>query len=261
MWISSSRDVSYVLMKRLASYRPPTSKQCQCFSVYIPQCVRVDVFFICFCRYTCAPLFPVLLRRCHDRRVGSACRSLSRPVVSGEVWTVRIKDVSRGGRRRCVWPWVYVHRQQRGPHVYVRGVLVCREMQCRICLLEGNQEGDPLISPCECKGSIKFVHVQCLRHWINGRLNLNSEQQRSAFFFKQIYCELCKVPYPTAIKYERDDGATVGKQSSSSSRVCCSFSSSSSSSLSPLLVSRSFSLAFLSFFFHPSSGSVLSQAD
>ncbi|PFH34599.1 FHA domain-containing protein [Besnoitia besnoiti] len=80
------------------------------------------------------------------------------------------------------------------------------EMQCRICLLEGNQEGDPLISPCECKGSIKFVHVQCLRHWINGRLNLNEQQQRSAFFFKQIHCELCKVPYPTAVKYERDDG-------------------------------------------------------
>ncbi|KFG53683.1 FHA domain-containing protein, partial [Toxoplasma gondii FOU] len=83
------------------------------------------------------------------------------------------------------------------------------DMQCRICLLEGNQEGDPLISPCECKGSIKFVHVQCLRHWINGRLNLNEQQQRSAFFFKQIHCELCKVPYPTAVKYEKEDGQTT----------------------------------------------------
>eukprot|EP01071_Lankesteria_metandrocarpae_P006465 Lankesteria_metandrocarpae@DN4364_c0_g1_i1.p1 len=40
-----------------------------------------------------------------------------------------------------------------------------RTMQCRICLLDGGTAEDPLICPCNCKGSIKFVHVECLRHW------------------------------------------------------------------------------------------------
>ncbi|OEH78022.1 FHA domain-containing protein [Cyclospora cayetanensis] len=76
----------------------------------------------------------------------------------------------------------------------------CSDMQCRICLLEGNQEGDPLISPCDCKGSIRFVHLECLRHWITGRLNFH-EQQQKPIFVRQLLCELCKIPYPTAINY------------------------------------------------------------
>ncbi|XP_026191683.1 uncharacterized protein LOC34619087, partial [Cyclospora cayetanensis] len=78
--------------------------------------------------------------------------------------------------------------------------IASNDMQCRICLLEGNQEGDPLISPCDCKGSIRFVHLECLRHWITGRLNFH-EQQQKPIFVRQLLCELCKIPYPTAINY------------------------------------------------------------
>lgn len=86
------------------------------------------------------------------------------------------------------------------------------DMQCRICLLEGNQANDPLISPCDCKGSIRFVHLECLRHWINGRLNFH-EQLHKPIFVKQLLCELCKIPYPTAISYnnERMQVVTVPK--------------------------------------------------
>lgn len=80
----------------------------------------------------------------------------------------------------------------------------CSDMQCRICLLEGNQANDPLISPCDCKGSIRFVHLECLRHWINGRLNFH-EQQHKPIFVRQLLCELCKIPYPTAISYNNGE--------------------------------------------------------
>lgn len=70
-------------------------------------------------------------------------------------------------------------------------------VQCRICLLEGAEENDPLVRACQCKGtsslrlsntgsimylsnvpfiiagSIMYVHLDCLRHWVNGRLNLS----------------------------------------------------------------------------------------
>jgi len=72
---------------------------------------------------------------------------------------------------------------------------------CRICLLEGpGEEGDdPLITPCQCKGSIEFVHLGCLRHWIRGRLNL-SDSPGGSYFYRPLPCELCKTVYPTYIQ-------------------------------------------------------------
>lgn len=69
---------------------------------------------------------------------------------------------------------------------------------CRICLLEGPQDGDPLIRPCKCKGSIEHVHLGCLRHWIRGRLNL-SDTPPGSYFFRPLPCELCKTVYPTYV--------------------------------------------------------------
>jgi len=74
---------------------------------------------------------------------------------------------------------------------------------CRICLLEGPSEGDPLIAPCLCKGSIEYVHLGCLRHWIRGRLNL-SDSSGGSYFFRPLPCELCKAAYPTYVQNEAD---------------------------------------------------------
>lgn len=38
---------------------------------------------------------------------------------------------------------------------------------CRICLGEENEAKNPLISPCLCSGSMKHIHVDCLKHWLN----------------------------------------------------------------------------------------------
>ena len=37
-------------------------------------------------------------------------------------------------------------------------------MECRICFDSGTE---PLISPCKCTGSMKWVHKSCLQQWIN----------------------------------------------------------------------------------------------
>lgn len=69
-----------------------------------------------------------------------------------------------------------------------------KSTMCRICLLEGSAEDDPLIAPCACKGSIEYVHLGCLRHWIRGRLNLSDSS--TSFFYRPLPCELCKQVYP-----------------------------------------------------------------
>merc|ERR1719203_2440275 len=73
---------------------------------------------------------------------------------------------------------------------------------CRICLLEGPGEDDPLITPCQCKGSIEYVHLGCLRHWIRGRLNL-SDTPMGSYFYRPLACELCKTIYPSQIMMGR----------------------------------------------------------
>ena len=80
-------------------------------------------------------------------------------------------------------------------------------MPCRICLLDGSGgDEDPLVQACACRGSIQYVHLGCLRYWINGRLCL-SDSSKHAYLFRQLACELCKTNYPVEIAMR--DGAKV----------------------------------------------------
>lgn len=60
---------------------------------------------------------------------------------------------------------------------------------CRICYEPGIQ-GNELISPCSCVGSIKYIHFQCLKKWI-------IEQKENMPFF---HCEICKDQYSFQFK-------------------------------------------------------------
>ena len=37
------------------------------------------------------------------------------------------------------------------------------EKRCRLCL--GDEDGGPLVQPCACRGSAKFIHKACLEKW------------------------------------------------------------------------------------------------
>ena len=41
---------------------------------------------------------------------------------------------------------------------------------CRICLDEDeNLPGNPFITPCGCVGSVRWIHVQCVREWLDAK--------------------------------------------------------------------------------------------
>ena len=66
---------------------------------------------------------------------------------------------------------------------------------CRICL-DGFEEGNPLIEPCQCRGSVQYIHVDCLVHWINGQLKIRQlPGGGGSYLVRSINCELCKFPY------------------------------------------------------------------
>ncbi|KAF3327808.1 hypothetical protein FCM35_KLT06414 [Carex littledalei] len=59
---------------------------------------------------------------------------------------------------------------------------------CRICRCAATSE-DPLHYPCACRGSIKFVHQNCLLQWINHSSSHRCEVCRHTFSFTPIYAE------------------------------------------------------------------------
>ena len=74
---------------------------------------------------------------------------------------------------------------------------------CRICYLEDDTEKNPLIQPCQCSGSMKYIHLNCLKQWIGTRnyINIESSEFCSIFLIKEIDCELCKNKLPDYIKH------------------------------------------------------------
>jgi hypothetical protein len=58
------------------------------------------------------------------------------------------------------------------------------EIVCRFCLDGTKTPGNPLLEPCECKGSIQFVHKLCLIRWRHQNVERNGE-----------VCLLCNTTY------------------------------------------------------------------
>ena len=75
---------------------------------------------------------------------------------------------------------------------------------CRICYLEEENDKDPLVQPCICSGSMKFIHLSCLKQWIGTRscIRLDKTEDCSIFLIKPVECELCKTKFPDYIKHE-----------------------------------------------------------
>lgn len=75
---------------------------------------------------------------------------------------------------------------------------------CRICYCDGTEVDSPLISPCSCSGSMKFIHFSCLQKWLKSKIVVKSTitENSSSYSLKQIECELCKVVFPDFVKYK-----------------------------------------------------------
>lgn len=69
-------------------------------------------------------------------------------------------------------------------------------LPCRICLSETYEPENPLISPCKCGGTMKFIHLKCLQHCLMSKLTSKSSVSVLSFHWKKLCCDLCKKTYP-----------------------------------------------------------------
>ena len=71
---------------------------------------------------------------------------------------------------------------------------------CKFCLGEENEENNPLINPCNCSGSMKYIHVLCLKNWMKSKITTRNFKFLIVYCFKNIHCELCKANIPDKVK-------------------------------------------------------------
>ena len=78
---------------------------------------------------------------------------------------------------------------------------------CRICYGENYNDENPLICPCICKGSMKYIHYICLRNWLNSKIEEEMSEEETdkeniecvTYNREGICCELCKTKFPDYI--------------------------------------------------------------
>ena len=79
---------------------------------------------------------------------------------------------------------------------------------CRICYMEEmDKKINPLIKPCKCSGSMKYIHYECLLHWLKTKVLISKNIYNNNGFFSiyslnLIECELCKNHLPNYIKHK-----------------------------------------------------------
>ena len=66
------------------------------------------------------------------------------------------------------------------------------EVVCRICLDDADEDSNPLLTPCKCIGSVRFIHLDCLRSWLDQKKQCQYEEGVLSYYWEELTCELCK---------------------------------------------------------------------
>ena len=79
-----------------------------------------------------------------------------------------------------------------------------KEHFCRICYGEEEDNDNPLIQPCSCQGSMKYIHLNCLKHWLetNTYILCQENEFSKTYKYKEAKCELCKENLPNFVKHK-----------------------------------------------------------
>ena len=84
----------------------------------------------------------------------------------------------------------------------------CVKKKCRICYDEEDTLGDfdnPLVQPCQCSGSLKYIHLNCLKHWLRTKScdKIESNHYFETYLVKKIKCEICKSNFSDFIQHNK----------------------------------------------------------
>lgn len=76
------------------------------------------------------------------------------------------------------------------------------EVACRICYSEYEDDENPLLSLCKCAGTLKYIHLMCLRNWLGAKMTYKDNEVGVTYLLTTLECELCKTPLPNMISHK-----------------------------------------------------------
>lgn len=82
------------------------------------------------------------------------------------------------------------------------------EPTCRICYDIDSSPNNPLITPCKCSGTMRYIHIECLKSWIEGKKISRQSDNTISYCWKVLDCELCKEIFPSRITHTDHFGIT-----------------------------------------------------
>lgn len=56
-------------------------------------------------------------------------------------------------------------------------------------------EINELVCPCKCAGTMKYIHILCLKEWLNNKKLVYNGERVKSYFWKNLECELCKYAF------------------------------------------------------------------
>lgn len=75
------------------------------------------------------------------------------------------------------------------------------ENLCRICYERERSKADPLLSHCKCEGSVKYIHLNCLKSWLRSKVMTRASDSSMTYQWKTLECEICKTELPFTLNY------------------------------------------------------------
>jgi len=63
---------------------------------------------------------------------------------------------------------------------------------CRICLDENSTRQNPFVTPCNCKGGLQYIHLDCVKTWLDSKKFIFIENGVISYFWDELQCEICK---------------------------------------------------------------------
>lgn len=71
---------------------------------------------------------------------------------------------------------------------------------CRFCWDTAHDVANPLIQCCLCSGGVKYVHLTCLRQWVETKMQKQESAKVQMFVWSSFQCEICKTVFPFRFK-------------------------------------------------------------
>lgn len=82
------------------------------------------------------------------------------------------------------------------------------ENTCRICL-EPGLTTNPLITPCKCTGTVRYIHLLCLKMWLSKQIKASISDFCVTINWKPLNCEMCKSHFKYRIYLDNQKFYTV----------------------------------------------------